>query len=160
MPPFEIEVGAPAPGLDIALQNQSGEQIRLSDFSGRNVVVYFYPMDDTPGCTVEGKEFRQLRDQFAAIDCAIVAVSTDSVESHRRFAEKHALLFPLLADTKGELASGFGVLKGTRALRATFVLSRDSKIRRVYHDVTPRGHAQEVLNFVRDLVESRRMIGG
>ncbi|HEY2665048.1 MAG TPA: peroxiredoxin [Candidatus Binataceae bacterium] len=160
MPLFEIELGALAPGLDIALANQSEERIRLGDFSGRNVVVYFYPMDDTPGCTVEGKEFRQLRDQFTAIDCAIVAVSTDSVESHRKFAEKHALHFPLLADTKGELASAFGVLDRARASRATFVLSRDSKIRRVFRDVTPRGHAQEVLNFVRNLVESRRMIGG
>jgi len=160
MPPIEIEAGATAPGLEIPLPNQDDEPVRLGDFSGRNVVVYFYPMDDTPGCTVEGKEFRQLHDQFKAIACELVGVSTDSVESHRRFAEKHALNFPLLADTKGELASAFGVLERGRASRTTFVLSRDSKIRRVFRDVSPRGHAQEVLNFVRNLVESRRMIGG
>jgi peroxiredoxin Q/BCP len=160
MPPIEIEAGATAPGLEILLPNQDAEPVRLGDFSGRNVVVYFYPMDDTPGCTIEGKEFRQLSEQFKAIDCEIVGVSTDSVDSHRRFAEKHALHFLLLADTKGELASAFGVLERGRAARATFVLSRDSKIRRVFQDVSPRGHAQEVLNFVRNLVESRRMIGG
>jgi peroxiredoxin Q/BCP len=87
-------------------------------------------------------------------------VSTDSVESHRDFAEKHGLPFPLLADTKGELAAAFGVLERGMARRATFVLDREGRLARSFFDVTPRGHAQQVLNFVRALLESHRMLGG
>ncbi|MGH8010997.1 MAG: peroxiredoxin, partial [Candidatus Binataceae bacterium] len=116
--------------------------------------------DDTPGCTIEGKEFRELHDQFVAFDCAIVGVSTDSVESHRRFAEKHAFPFILLADTGGELARTFGVFENGMASRSTFVLSRDLHLSRAFLDVTPRGHARRVLNYVRTLLESHRMLGG
>ncbi len=150
----------PAAALALELRDTRGEARRLGDFHGRHLVVYFYPMDDTPGCTVEGKEFRQLHDQFAALDTAIVGVSTDSVERHRAFAEKHAFPFILLADTEGKLAAAFGVLRNGRAARSTFVLDGDHRVRRAFHDVTPRGHAQEVLNFVRTLVESHRMLGG
>ncbi len=149
-----------AAALALELRDHSGETRRLEDFHGRHLVVYFYPMDDTPGCTVEGKEFRQLHDQFAALDTTVVGVSTDSVERHRAFAEKHAFPFILLADTEGRLASAFGVLRHGRAARSTCVLDGDHRVRRAFHDVTPRGHAQEVLNFVRTLVESHRMLGG
>ncbi len=145
---------------EIVLFNQDGAPVKLADFRGRNVALYFYPRDETPGCTVEGKEFRQLADQFEALDCAIVGVSTDSVESHRAFAEKHAFSFPLLSDPRGELADAFGVLKDSRAARSTFVIDRELRVRRAFHDVTPRGHAQQVLGFVRNLLESHRMIGG
>jgi len=101
-----------------------------------------------------------LYQQFAALDCSVVGVSTDSVESHRGFAEKHGLPFHLLADTRGELASAFGVLDRGMAQRATFVLDRDGRLARSFLDVTPRGHAQRVLNFVRTLLESHRMLGG
>jgi peroxiredoxin len=91
--------------LELALPDAGGETRRLKDFRGRNVVVYFYPKDDTPGCTVEGKEFRDSFEQFEALDCVIVGVSTDSAERHRAFAEKHALPFILLADEEGKLAA-------------------------------------------------------
>jgi peroxiredoxin Q/BCP len=146
--------------LEIALPDARGESRRLKDFRGHNVVVYFYPMDDTPGCTVEGKEFRDSFEQFEALDCIVVGVSTDSAARHRAFAEKHALPFILLADTEGKLASAFGVLKGKYAARSTFVLDRELRVRRAFHDVTPRGHAAQVLNFLRTVVESHRMIGG
>lgn len=150
----------PASALEIELPDQSGAPRKLAEFRGRNVVVYFYPMDDTPGCTVEGKEFRDRYEQFEALDTVIVGVSTDSVDRHRAFAEKHAFPFILLADTEGALATTFGVLNGKLAARSTFILDHDLHVRRVFHDVTPRGHAQNVLNFLRTLVESYRMLGG
>ncbi len=146
--------------LEIALPDARGEIRRLKDFRGHNVVVYFYPKDDTPGCTVEGKEFRDSFEQFNALDCVIVGVSTDSPERHRAFIEKHALPFILLADEDGKLASAFGVLNGKYAARSTFVLDTDLRVRRAFHEVTPRGHAAQVLAFIRSLVESHRMIGG
>ncbi len=146
--------------LEIALPDARGALRRLKDFRGHNVVVYFYPKDDTPGCTVEGKEFRDSFEQFNALDCVIVGVSTDSPERHRAFIEKHALPFILLADEDGKLAGAFGVLNGKYAARSTFVLDTDLRVRRAFHDVTPRGHAAQVLGFIRSLVESHRMIGG
>ena len=145
---------------EIKLQDQDGAGVRLADFSGSNIVVYFYPMDDTPGCTVEGKEFRDIHDQFVALDCVVLGVSVDTVESHGAFAAKHAFPFRLLSDSDAQLVRAFGVLKGTVAARSTFVLDRDLKIRKVFHEVTPRGHAQEVLAFVRTMLESHRMLGG
>ena len=146
--------------LEIALPDARGELRRLKDFRGHNLVVYFYPMDDTPGCTVEGKEFRDSIEQFQALDCVVIGVSTDSSERHRAFAEKHALPFILLADEDGKLAAAFGVLKGKYAARSTFVFDSEMRVRRTFHDVTPRGHAAQVLNFLRTVVESHRMIGG
>jgi peroxiredoxin Q/BCP len=146
--------------LELALPDARGELRRLEDFRAHNVVVYFYPKDDTPGCTVEGKEFRDNFEQFKALDCVVIGVSTDSAERHRAFAEKHALPFILLADQEGMLAAAFGVLNGKYAARSTFVLDTDLRVRRAFHEVTPRGHAAQVLNFMRTLVESHRMIGG
>jgi thioredoxin-dependent peroxiredoxin len=162
MPPRAEEIRTTGLGsmLMLELRDQHGQVQRLADYQGTNVVLYFYPRDNTPGCTVEGKEFRELYDQFIALDCAVIGVSTDSVESHRGFAEKHRLPFPLLADTNGELAGAFGVLERGMAQRATFVLDRDGRIVRSFREVTPRGHAQQVLNFVRTLLESHRMLGG
>jgi peroxiredoxin Q/BCP len=149
-----------AAARELQLADQHGAPHRLSDWRGLNVVLYFYPKDDTPGCTVEGKEFRELHDQFTALDCVVVGVSTDSVESHRAFAEKHGFPFILVADEGGALAQAFGVLDNGMARRSTFVLDRDGGVARAFPDVTPRGHAQRVLNFVRTLLESHRMLGG
>jgi peroxiredoxin Q/BCP len=162
MPPRAEEIRSTGLGdfLALELPDQHGQLRRLGDYRGTNVVLYFYPRDNTPGCTVEGKEFRELYDQFVGLDCAVVGVSTDAVESHRDFAEKHGLPFPLLADTNGHLATAFGVFQGGRAQRATFVLDRDGRLSRSFLEVTPRGHAQRVLNFVRTLLESHRMLGG
>lgn len=161
MPPTEQTRANEAPATaDIALPDQHGRETRLADFRGKPLVLYFYPMDDTPGCTVEGKEFRVLHPQFVALGCAVVGVSVDSVESHRAFAAKHGLPFALLSDWRGELARAFGVLREGVAARSTFVLDRESRIARAFLDVSPRGHAQQVLNFARSMLESHRMIGG
>jgi peroxiredoxin Q/BCP len=161
MPPADNNnIADYAAALEIELADNRGMARRLADFRGHNVIVYFYPMDDTPGCTVEAKEFRDNFEQFEALDCVIIGVSTDSVERHRAFAEKHAFPFILLADEGGKLATAFGVLKGKYAARSTFVFDHDLRLRRAFHDVTPRGHAAQILEFVRTLVESHRMIGG
>jgi peroxiredoxin Q/BCP len=162
MPPRAEEIRIAGLGnlLTLELLDQHGQVRRLADYRGTNVVLYFYPRDNTPGCTVEGKEFRELYEQFVGLDCAVIGVSTDSVESHRGFAEKQGLPFPLLADTNGALADAFGVLDRGMAQRATFVLDRDGRVVRSFLEVTPRGHAQQVLNFVRTLLESHRMLGG
>lgn len=154
------ERGSADASLRIELPDQAGRPRKLEDFRGHNVVVYFYPMDDTPGCTLEGKEFRDLHPQFEALDAVVIGASTDTVERHRSFAEKHDFPFILLADTEGKLATAFGVLRGEVAARSTFVLDHDLRVRRAFHEVTPRGHAQQVLNFLRTLVESYRMLGG
>ncbi|HTW88329.1 MAG TPA: peroxiredoxin [Candidatus Binataceae bacterium] len=149
---------APAGGLE--LLNQLGEPVKLADFAGRVVALFFYPKDDTPGCTVEGKEFRDFHDEFAALDCAVIGVSVDPVESHRAFAEKHAFPFQLLADTDGRLAGAFGVLRDGKAERTTFVIGSSGRIRHTFREVSPRGHALQVLNFVRSLRQSKLMLGG
>ncbi|HXW83196.1 MAG TPA: peroxiredoxin [Candidatus Binataceae bacterium] len=160
MPADDLHTPEIGSALELELLDQHGVKHRLAEFRGKHVVLYFYPMDDTPGCTVEGKEFRELHDQFTVLDAVVIGVSTDSVERHRAFAQKHDFPFLLLADTKGHLAEAFGVLKNGLAARSTFVLDRDLRVRRVFHEVTPRGHAQQMLNFVRSLVESHRMLGG
>jgi thioredoxin-dependent peroxiredoxin len=146
--------------LELELRDQNGVLHKLAEFRGRNLVLFFYPMDDTPGCTVEGKEFRDHFEEFEALDTVVVGVSTDPVERHRAFATKHAFPFILLADEGGRLAEAFGALKGSRAARLTFVFDSELRVRRVFHDVTPRGHAAQVLSLIRALVESHRMIGG
>lgn len=148
------------PALDLARYDQDNVERRLSDFRGHNLVVYFYPRDATPGCTVEGKEFRDLYEEFEALDAVIVGVSTDSVASHRDFAEKHAFPFVLMADEDGAMACAFGVLQGGFAARSTFVFDHDLHARRIFRDVKPRGHARQVLDFIRSFVEARRMLGG
>ncbi|MGH7924103.1 MAG: peroxiredoxin [Candidatus Binatus sp.] len=161
MPPAEAN-GIPdlSAALELSLPDANGQPHRLADFRGHNVVVYFYPKDDTPGCTVEGKEFRDSFEQFRALDCVVVGVSTDSAERHRAFADKHALPFILLADQDGKLAAALGVLNGKYAARSTFVLDSELRVRRAFHEVMPRGHGAQVLAFIRTLVESHRMIGG
>jgi thioredoxin-dependent peroxiredoxin len=159
-PDDEVRAGDPSAILGIEVHDQFGRTRRLGDYRGQPVAVYFYPKDDTPGCTLEGKEFRDLHEKFHALECAVVGVSADSSASHRAFADKHGFQFTLLADERGELARAFGVLNGDLADRATFVLDRDGRVARAFLDVTPRGHAQRVLNFVQALVESHRMIGG
>src|SRR5262249_39091921 len=151
------DLGAAA---QVVLRDQHGKERRLAEFRGKSLVVYFYPADHTPGCTVEGREFRDLDEAFAAIKCAVVGASVDSVECHRTFAEKHACPFALLSDPEGELASAFGVLRGGVAARSTFVINADQRVARAFHEVTPRGHAQRVLDFVRSILESHRMLGG
>ena len=162
MPPQveELRKGGILPAFNVSLRDQYGAQRRLLDYVGRNLVLFFYPKDETPGCTVEGKEFRDLHAQFTALDCAVIGVSTDSVASHRAFAANHGFPFILLSDEQGELARDFGVLTDGVAERATFVIDRDGRVARAFRGVNPRGHADQVLKFVRTMIDAHLMIGG
>ena len=143
----QLSVGDPAP--DFELIDQDGRMHSIEDYRGEWVVLYFYPKDGTPGCTTEACEFRDNIFAFRARNAQILGVSLDDVESHREFAEKHGLPFPLLADTGGVAASAYGVktrLFGlTMARRQTFLIDPDGRIAKHYGDVDPDTHPGEVL---------------
>ncbi|MBX5436017.1 MAG: thioredoxin-dependent thiol peroxidase [Alicyclobacillaceae bacterium] len=153
----ELAVGQQAP--DFTLPTHSGAEVSLSDLRGKVVVLYFYPKDDTPGCTREACSFRDLRAEFAAAGAEIYGVSRDSVESHAKFADKYDLTFPLLADVDGSVCRAYGVLKektmfGKTSLgieRTTFVIDREGKIAKIFPKVKVDGHADQVLKVVRAL---------
>lgn len=131
---------------DVSVTNQDGQSVNLRSFVGSPVVVYFYPKDDTPGCTAEAKGFRDEYAQFQQAGAKLFGVSLDDAESHKAFAAKYELPFPLLADTDGALAKGFGVkVRGSFAARVTFLIGKDGKIAKVWPDVDPGVHAAEVL---------------
>jgi thioredoxin-dependent peroxiredoxin len=138
----------------------TGERdLKLADFSGRPLVVYFYPRDNTPGCTRQGQGFRDLYDQFKALDCDIVGISRDKVATHEKFAAKHEFPFPLLADTEEKLCREFDVIKeknmyGKKVMgieRSTFLFDADGKLVREWRKVRVPGHVEEVLEAVREL---------
>ena len=143
--------GLPAP--DFSLVSDSGSVVRLADLRGRPVVLYFYPKDDTPGCTTEACAFR---DDYPAYDQAgavILGVSPDSVESHKKFKAKFNLPFPLLADEGHQVAEAYGAWgekkrpTGTRIgiLRTTFLIGSDGVLLKVFENVRPDGHSREIL---------------
>jgi peroxiredoxin Q/BCP len=143
-PTQPLEAGSAAPAVSFALS--TGERLSLESLRGKPVVVYFYPKDDTPGCTLEAQEIRDLHAQLAQTGAVVIGVSTDPSDSHRAFAEKHALPFMLASDESGELAKAFGVpLKNGRASRVSFVIGADGRIKRTFPEVTPKGHASELL---------------
>jgi len=128
-----VGVGSKAP--DFTLPSQSGEMMSLKDFLGEKVVIlYFYPKDDTPGCTKEACAFRDEHEEFGKLDAEVIGVSSDSVESHRRFAEKHDLSFTLLSDEGGKVRKLYGVPKtfGIFPGRVTYVIDEKGVIRHVF----------------------------
>lgn len=143
----QLSVGAPAP--DFELHDQDGQLHSIEDYRGKWVALYFYPKDDTPGCTTEACEFRDNIFAFRRLDCQILGVSLDDAESHKAFAEKHGLPFPLLADTSGRTADAYGV-KFKRAgvamaKRQTFLIDPDGKIALHYDEVDPSTHSKQVI---------------
>ncbi len=145
-----LRPGAAAP--EVRFHTHTGEALALSALRGRPVVVYFYPKDDTPGCTVEAQEIRDLWSEIQTTSAVVIGVSTDDAGSHRAFAEKHALPFHLAADTDGSVARAFGVpLRNGRAARMSFVIDAKGRVARVFSEVTPRGHGRELLDAVRAL---------
>jgi peroxiredoxin Q/BCP len=151
-------VGEPAP--DFSLPSTGGKTVSLDDFKGnQSVVLYFYPRDDTPGCTKEACAFRDLEGQFAAVGAAILGVSADDVDSHEKFASKFSLPFPLLADTDHAISERYGTWKlrrqGDREWmgieRTTFLIDKAGVLRKVYPQVNVEGHVDEVLEDIRAL---------
>ena len=141
-------------------KNQLNQLVNLSDYAGKmNVVLYFYPKDDTPGCTIEANDFTRLAEEFGKYDTIVIGVSKDSCESHVDFINKYGLKVDLLADTSGELCESYGVwrerekngVKSMAILRSTFIIDKQGKLADVAYGVTHEGHAQEVLEKLKNL---------
>jgi thioredoxin-dependent peroxiredoxin len=132
---------------DVEFVTESGEKLSAGDLEGEKTVLYFYPKDDTPGCTKEACAFRDRMPDYERAAIRVYGVSLDSPESHRRFREKYNLNFPLLTDEGGRAADALGVLResGKSANRVTFLLDSNGRIARVYPEVSPETHADEIL---------------
>jgi peroxiredoxin len=153
-----LEVNSQAP--DFSAIDQDGETVTLDQYRGtKNVVLYFYPKDDTPGCTTEALEFTALIDEFAKADTVVLGVSKDTGAKHQKFIDKHELKLRLLADTETELCQLYGVW-GLRKFmgreymgigRSTFVIDKSGKLAHVDYKVKAKGHAQAILEIVQGL---------
>ncbi|QKY68267.1 thioredoxin-dependent thiol peroxidase [Lentibacillus sp. CBA3610] len=144
---MRAEVGKQAP--DFTLQNQDGEQVSLSDYKGKNVVLYFYPKDMTPGCTNEACDFRDNKEKFSDLDAVIIGVSPDPVESHQKFIDKHDLPFMLLADVDNKAAEDYGVWNGGIE-RSTFIIDKEGNLQKEFRKVKVDGHVEEALGYLRE----------
>jgi peroxiredoxin Q/BCP len=153
----DLEPGDPAPGFELV--DQHGQTHRLRDYRGRWVVVYFYPRDDTPGCTTEACAFRDDIPDFRVLGVQLFGISLDGAESHARFAQKYGLPFPLLIDSRGQAARAYGSLFGFWPLRFakrhTFVIDPDGQIARIYRKVDPDSHSDQVRADLRALQGER-----
>jgi peroxiredoxin Q/BCP len=149
----EPRVGEPAP--DFALPDQDGRTRGLAEFRGKWLALYFYPRDDTPGCTKQACAFRDDRQKLAALGVEVVGVSVDDVESHRDFAQEYSLPFPLLADAGGAVAARYGSLRDFGlikfARRNTFLIDPQGRIAKIYLSASPSTNSQEVIEDVRRL---------
>ena len=144
-----LGVGAPAP--ELGLPDQSGTLRRLGDFRGKQIVLYFYPRDATPGCTVEARGFRDAYSEIEEAGAVVLGVSTDDVSSHAEFAGDEELPFPLLADRDERIARAYGVgLTLGMASRVTFVIDERGVVKQVFPDVDPSQHVDEVLRVLRN----------
>ena len=151
----KLKEGIKAPDFKAPASN--GKEVSLKDFKGNRVVLYFYPKDNTPGCTVEACEFRDQNKKFESVDAVVVGVSPDPIKSHDKFIEKFKLPFILLADEDKKICKAYGVwaeksMYGRKYMgvaRTTFVIGTDGKIERIFEKVKPNGHADEVLDFLR-----------
>ncbi len=154
-----FSVGQPAPEFE--LPDQTGQLHSLEDYRDQWVVLYFYPKDETPGCTTEACEFRDNIFAFKKINAQILGVSLDDVESHQKFAENHDLPFPLLADTEGQAADAYGVktrMLGIKvAKRQTFLIRPDGTLAKHYEKVDPEKHSKQVLADLKALGASSEM---
>lgn len=152
-----LQPGFAAP--DFSLPDADMEMLKLSKLRGKTVVLYFYPKDDTPGCTLEAIEFSDLEEEFAKHNALILGVSKDDCLSHAAFRDKHGLAINLVADVDGEACEKFGVWQekekdGVRKMgimRSTFVIDRKGIVRYAQYGVVPKGHAAEILNFIKTI---------
>lgn len=154
---MSIEVGMEAP--DFTLENQDGENVSLSDYRGKNVVLYFYPKDMTPGCTTQACDFRDNHDTFAAHDTVIIGVSPDPIEHHQKFIEKHGLPFELLADTEQVASKLYDVWKLKKMFgnefygieRSTFVIDKEGIVQKVERKVKVKEHIDKTIQFIKEM---------
>jgi peroxiredoxin Q/BCP len=154
---MDIHEGAPAAAIE--LQTDAGETFRLSDLKGKNVVVYFYPKADTPGCTTEACDFRDHMTKFEKADTVIVGISPDATKAQAKFKTKYGLPFTLLADVDHAVADAFGVwveksMYGKKYMgveRSTFLIDKSGKVAKAFHKVKVAGHAEQVLEALQSL---------
>jgi peroxiredoxin Q/BCP len=149
-----IASGKPFPQFSLA--NQDGKTVKLGDFAGKWLVVYFYPKDDTPGCTIQGKSFTATKADFDAAGIRVVGVSQDDVASHKSFCSKFGFTIDLLADTNKELLTACGIgqseFKGNKYWdRTSFVVDGSGTVRKVYEKVNPQGHEATLLADIKQL---------
>ncbi|QTM98391.1 thioredoxin-dependent thiol peroxidase [Sediminibacillus dalangtanensis] len=150
------EIGKLAP--DFALKANTGETVKLSDFQGKNVVLYFYPKDNTPGCTTEACDFRDNHQRFADLDAVILGVSPDSEASHQKFQEKYDLPFQLLVDEDHKVAESYGVWKLKKNFgkeymgieRSTFIIDKQGTLQKEFRKVKVQGHVEEALEYIKE----------
>lgn len=152
-----VITGQPAP--DFTLPAHDETQVSLNSLLGSPVVLYFYPKDDTPGCTTEAKNFRDHMDRLLQLGAQVLGISPDDVESHRRFRDKYSLNFPLLSDVDHRVAEQYGAWgektrNGQTSMgmrRSTFLIDADGVVRHVWQDVKPANHAQETIEALEEL---------
>ncbi|WP_174615976.1 thioredoxin-dependent thiol peroxidase [Virgibacillus ihumii] len=153
---MSVEAGKQAP--DFTLPNQDGNEVSLSDFKGKSVVLYFYPKDMTPGCTTEACDFRDAQESFSELDAVIIGVSPDPVERHQKFIDKHDLPFLLLADEDHKAAEAYGVWKLKKNFgkeyygieRSTFIIDPEGTIQEEFRKVKVNGHVEEALASIKE----------
>ncbi|MFB2767827.1 peroxiredoxin [Pelatocladus sp. BLCC-F211] len=138
-----LAVGTDAPAFTV--KDTNGNTVSLSDFKGKTVVLYFYPKDDTPGCTKQACSFRDANEQYTSKDIVVLGVSADDEASHQAFTQKYNLNFPLLADTNGSLIKAYDVDGGGYAKRVTYIIDGNGKIVYVDSSVNTSTHASDVL---------------
>lgn len=149
-----MNIGDKAP--DFKLDNQNGHSIELNQLSSHTVVLYFYPKDDTPGCTLEGQDFNRLKSQFDAKNAILLGLSKDTVSSHKKFCDKYGFEFDLLSDPTGDTVNAYGVWKeksmyGKKYMgieRSTFLIGPGGVLLKEWRNVSVKGHAQDVLDSI------------
>lgn len=140
----DLKEGDVAP--DFSAANAKGKEIKLSQLKGKNVVLYFYPKDDTPGCTIEAKEFTEMAAKFASADTLVFGVSYDDAACHTAFISKYDLKVDLLCDVGGQIAKAYGSWGEKYPNRDTFLIDKQGKLKKIYRGVKPQGHANEILS--------------
>jgi thioredoxin-dependent peroxiredoxin len=152
---MSVEKGQTAP--DFILPASNGDMVKLSDYRGKNVVLYFYPKDMTPGCTTEACDFRDEHKNFEELDTVILGVSPDPIGRHEKFIEKHGLPFLLLADEEHKVAESYGVWKLKKNFgkeymgieRSTFIIDKEGKLAGVWNKVKVKGHVADALEYIK-----------
>jgi peroxiredoxin Q/BCP len=135
---------------DFKLESDDGKEVSMSDLKGKKSIVYFYPKDDTPGCTKEACSFRDNINSFKSLGIPVFGISVDSIESHKKFKSKYSIPFTLLSDSAKKLVTKLGIKSLTgSASRVTFVLDENGKIIKIYPKVSPDKHAEEILSFIK-----------
>jgi len=138
-----LAIGTVAPSFTTV--DDSGKSVSLSDFTGKTVVLYFYPKDDTPGCTIEAQGFRDNHTEYQGKEIVVLGVSRDDQASHKLFKEKYGLPFQLLVDTEGAITNAYDVAKGDYSMRVTYIIDSTGKISHVDEQVKTATHAQDIL---------------